>query len=67
MRYEAAGTCSCHTCNCSGCRNCTPLEELFPDLCPACQGDGQIVADDGTGPAWALCGTCSGTGERRAA
>lgn len=23
--YEPIGTCSCHTCNCAGCRECDPF------------------------------------------
>lgn len=67
MRYEPVGTCSCHTCNCPGCVECTPFDELYPDLCPRCQGDGQIITDDERGPAWTLCHSCGGSGERRAA
>lgn len=37
------------------------------DVCGRCEGQGQILVTDLYGEAWAICGTCAGTGVRRAA
>lgn len=56
MRYDPPGTCSCHTCTCSGCLNCTPLCELAdapPEICGCLNCAAPALTTTSTeGPDW---------------